>query len=250
MSTATLDHAGDDRSPRLAWLEEALRSAAEAQRGRSLLWSAPALAAGIGLYFSLPDEPGLLLTLSTAALGVLLLCLGRAAPVVMLAGAVALGFALASFQVQRAAGPLLTASTPEVMVVGRVDSIESTSPARLVMVLTPDSVESLDQGRLPRALRLSLLRRQGMPAVGAKVSFKARLSTLPSPVEPGGFDYGRSLWLDGIGGTGRVTSPVAILTDGGHDWLPVDTWLADVRSAWAHGFAPHWPSLMPPSPKP
>lgn len=231
MSTATLDHAGDDRSPRLAWLEEALRFAAEAQRGRSLLWSAPALAAGIGLYFSLPDEPGLLLTLSTAALGVLLLCLGRAAPVVMLAGAVALGFALASFQVQRAAGPLLTASTPEVMVVGRVDSIESTSPARLVMVLTPDSVESLDQGRLPRALRLSLLRRQGMPAVGAKVSFKARLSTLPSPVEPGGFDYGRSLWLDGIGGTGRVTSPVAILTDGGHDWLPVDTWLADVRSA-------------------
>jgi len=231
MSTATLDHAGDDRSPRLAWLAGALHSAADAQRGRCMLWSGPALAAGIGLYFSLSEEPGLLLALAVAGLGLLLLWFGRAAPLALLVGALALGFALASFQVQRAGGPLLTATTPEVTVVGRVESIQSTSSARLVMVLAPDSVETLGTDRLPRALRLSLLKRQGVPAVGTKVSFKARLSTLPVPVEPGGFDYGRSLWLDGIGGTGRVTTAVITLTDGPRALVPVDAWLADVRFA-------------------
>lgn len=231
MPTATLDLAGDGRSPRLAWLAEALQSAVDAQRGRGLLWCAPALAAGAGLYFALSEEPGQLLTLAVATLALLLLWLGRTAPLALLAGALALGFALASFQAQRAAGPMLTASTPEVTVVGLVESIETTSPARLVMVLAPDSIETIGADRLPRALRLSLLKRQGVPAVGTRISFKARLATLPVPVEPGGFDYGRSLWLDGIGGTGRVTSTVVTLADGPRALLPVDSWLADVRAA-------------------
>jgi competence protein ComEC len=36
------------------------------------------------------------------------------------------------------------------------------------------------------------------------------LTPLPVPVMPGGFDYGRSLWFEGIGGTGRIAGDVKI----------------------------------------
>ena len=231
MSTITLDHAGEGEAPRSAWLAAAWRSAVDAQQGRTFLWSAPALAAGIGSYYAAPSEPGLLLTLALTLLGGLLLWLGRAKPLILLAGVTVLGFALASIQAQRAATPLLNASTPDVMVSGFVSSISASSPARRVMVLTPAAIEGLEASHLPVALRLSFLSRQGAPPVGASVSFKARLSPLPAPVEPGGFDYGRSLWLDGIGATGRVTSAIEILADGPQLAALSDVWLDDVRSA-------------------
>ncbi len=231
MSTVTLDRAAEAEAPRRAWLAEAWRSAVEAQQGRTFLWSAPALAAGIGVYFSAPSEPGLPVTLAAALLGSLLLWVGRAKPLILLAGVIALGFALASIQAQRSATPLLSATTPDVTVSGMVSSTQATSPARNVMVLTPDTIEGLDAAHLPVALRLSFLDKQGAPPVGARVSFKARLSPLPAPVEPGGFDYGRSLWLDGIGGTGRVTSAIVTLADGPQLAVPLDEFLDAVRSA-------------------
>ena len=78
-----------------------------------------------------------------------------------------------------------------------------------MMVLAPDSIEGIDAKQLPSGLRLSLLKKQGRPVVGAQVTFVARLSPLPSPVEPGGFDYGRSLWLDGVGGTAPASDHAA-----------------------------------------
>ena len=231
MSVVTLDHAAAEQPLRTAWLARALRSAAAAQEGRTFLWCAPALATGISIYYALPSEPGLLLVICTAVLGAILLWIGRAAPPVLLAGLVALGFALANVQAMRAATPLLHASTAEVMVSGRITDVATTSPARLAMVLAPDQIDGLDAGQLPRMLRLSVLKKQGVPSIGARVSFTARLVPLPSPVEPGGFDYGRSLWLAGVGGTGRVTSAIVTLSNGASLMIPLDELLGDVRSA-------------------
>ena len=35
-------------------------------------------------------------------------------------------------------------------------------------------------------------------------------SRLPTPVVPGGYDYGRSLWFEGIGATGRLYGDIVV----------------------------------------
>jgi len=47
--------------------------------------------------------------------------------------------------------------------------------------------------------------------IGGRIAMKAILAPLPTPVLPGGFNYGRQLWLDGIGGTGRITGNIEML---------------------------------------
>ena len=232
MSVATLDDAGAAEAPRTAWLTGWLRQAATAQQGRSFLWCAPALAAGIGVYFALPDEPGPLLLVVTAGLAAILLWLGRATAMVLLSGVMLWGFALAGFQSLRSGTPLLAASTGEVSVTGRVVSVDRSSRTRLVMILVPERVDGIAAERLPKRLRLSVPEKAGVTPPGSRVSFRARLSPLPSPVAPGAFDYGRSLWLDGVGGTGRVTSDTVTLRDGSPQLVaPLATWLAALRAA-------------------
>ncbi len=231
MSTVTLDHAGEVETPRAAWLARAFRKGVADQQGRSFLWCAPALAAGIGVYFALPSEPGMLLLLTVAASSALLMWLGRSAGLVLLAGVMLLGCALAGFQSWLSSTPILAATTGEVIVTGRVISVDRNSRTRLVMILAPEEIDDIDPARLPKRLRLSLPEKAGATPPGARVSFKARLSPLPSPVEPGAFDYGRKLWLDGVGGTGRVTSDAITLLDGPRLFVHLETWLAALRSA-------------------
>lgn len=231
MSTLTLDQAAAPERPRRAWLAGALRTWVEAQRGRTFLWSAPALAAGIGLYFALPVEPGPWLLLVLSLLGTTLIWFGRAFGLVLLAGVLLWGFVLAGVQSWRTATPLLAATTGEVIVTGRVLSVDRSARARLVMILAPEQIEGIATDRLPKRLRLGLPEKMGETPPGARVTFKARLAPLPTPVAPGAFDYGRSLWLDGIGGTGRVTSAAVSLLEAAAPVASFDAWLASIRSA-------------------
>lgn len=231
MSTVTLDQGQAPVAPRGAWLADALGKAAAAQSDRVFLWCAPALAAGAGAYFTLPFEPGPVLAITLALLGIALLWWGRSQALVLLAGVALCGFALAALQAKQAATPLLAATTGEVTVSGRVISIDRSSRTRLVMILTPEQVTGLDSAHLPKRLRLSLPEKAGTTPPGARVSFTARLAPLPAPVAPGAFDYGLRLWLDGIGGTGRVTSETLTLLAGSAPAAAPSSWLAGLRAA-------------------
>jgi competence protein ComEC len=208
-----------------------LEQMAAAQQGRSFLWCAPALAAGSAAYFWLPVEPPMAVAVLALLVGLLGLWRGGAVPVLMLAGMMALGFGLAKVQAVSVATPLLAASTGEVMVTGRVVSASSASRNRLVMILEPKAIEGLDAEKLPVRLRLSLPEKAGTPAAGSEVSFRARLLPLPSPIEPGGFDYGRSLWFESIGGGGRITSAITALNEDVPLLWRFDGWLAGIREA-------------------
>lgn len=231
MSVAAMDPAAPAGLAFTARLAATLERIAAAQRARAFLWCAPALAAGSAAYFWLPFEPPLAVAGLALLAAMLALWRGGAVPVLLLLGMVALGFGLAKVEAMSAATPLLTATTPEVTVTGRVVSVANASRHRLVMILEPQSIEGLSPGRTPARLRLSLPDKAGRPQAGSEISFRARLMPLPSPIEPGGFDYGRSLWFERIGGTGRVTSAVTVLNDD----LPLlwrfDGWLASIRAA-------------------
>ncbi|MCA3554506.1 ComEC/Rec2 family competence protein [Aestuariivirga sp.] len=231
MSLATLDPAAADDRPRRAWFSAATGAALEAQQGRGFLWAAPALSLGIGAYFALDQEPGTLLLASLAAAGAGLFWLGRATGPLLLAGLVFWGFALAGFQSWRSATPLLAFTMGEVTVTGRAVSVDRSSRTRLVMILAPEQIAGLAPERLPNHLRLTLPERAGATPPGARVTFRARLAPLPSPVAPGAFDYGRSLWFGGVGGTGRVTSQTIEILDVPRTILPLESWLSAIRAA-------------------
>lgn len=231
MSLAVVDHAGADEAPRKARLADVFNRVVAAQQGRTFLWSAPALSIGIATYFALPDEPGATLLLILGLVGAVVMWLGRARGLLLLAGMAAWGFVLAGVQSWHSATPLLAATTGEVTVTGRVISVDRSARTRLVMIFQPEQIDGIEAQRLPRRLRLSLPERAGATPPGARVSFAARLAPLPSPVAPGAFDYGRRLWLDGIGGTGRVTSETVTRLDGPLRLAALDSWLAALRAA-------------------
>jgi competence protein ComEC len=211
-------------------LGRVVSAVAAAQEGRLLLWCPVALAAGIGVYFALPEEPRPALGLLLGVAGLLGMWLGRRMPVLLLAGLVALGFSLAKFRAETVATPLLSATTGEVAVTGEVVALDRTAGGRRVLILAPTAIEGVAAERLPRRIRLSLPEKWGEAAAGAELAFRARLSPLPAPVLPGGFDYGRKLYFEGIGATGRVTSQpeVIFVRTGFAGWL--DAWLSGLRA--------------------
>jgi competence protein ComEC len=231
MSVAAMDSAAPAAAGLTERLAAAWQAVTAAQQGRSFLWCAPALAAGSAIYFSLPLEPPMAVAALALLLGMLALWRSGTVAVLLLTGMMGLGFGLAKVQTESVATPLLAASTGEVTVTGRVVSASSASRNRLVMILEPKAIEGLAAEKLPVRLRLSLPEKAGTPVAGSEVSFRARLMPLPSPIEPGGFDYGRSLWFESIGGTGRVTSAVSVLKDDIPLLWRFDGWLADIRAA-------------------
>lgn len=211
--------------------EALLRRVAEAQRGRHFLWWAPAFAAGAGAYFSLNWEPPAVLGIAAGSLALLLMWFGRAVPLLLLAGMMGAGFAAAKLRTEMAATPLLQASSGEVKLAGRVEKVERAARERLTIIVAPQSIEGLATEKVPALVRLSSPEKFGKPPAGALVMATARLSPLPAPVQPGGFDYGRALWFEGIGATGRITSPLVISSVDVPLTALIGEWLAGVRSA-------------------
>ena len=212
-------------------LRAAFEAILDAQAGRGFLWAPIALTFGIWIYFGLPAEPLWPALLALALAAGLLLWLGRAKPLLLLLALVPCGFMLAKLKSEIVATPILRATTGEVLVSGIVEDKIRSGTARNILILGLDAIEGVTAERLPRRLRLTALLRDGDPPLGSRIALKARLQPLPSPVMPGGFDYGRQLWFDGIGGTGRSTGKIEVLSQ----TVPPRLWLSaalyDLRQA-------------------
>lgn len=186
------------------------RSVAAAQQGRAFLWAPVAMVLGIWLYFGLRTEPSIMLASVAAAGSAALFWLGRSAPAAAVAACLLAGFCAAKARTDWNATPILRAPTASVEIAGQVMAIERRSPRRAAMTIAVTRIEGIAGQDQPRFLRLTLSASQGTAAPGDTVVVKARLSPLPFPVGPGEFDYGRQLYLSGIGGTGRVVEAIRV----------------------------------------
>lgn len=193
----------------------------EAQLGATVLWAPVALTFGIWTYFALPQEPALSLTGFFMLMAIVLFWKARARMGMLLLAILLSGFVLAKVRAEIIATPLLKATTNEIVVSGVVRDVERASERRATIILQPDEIEGMTTAQLPRRLRLSNSVKNGEPAIGARIAFKARLGPLASPTMPGGFDYGRQLYFESIGGTGRITSRIDMLgtTTSASIWL-------------------------------
>ncbi len=185
----------------------------ETESRRLTVWSPLLLVAGIWTYFALNREPPTWL-----ALPILLVCLGvllwgRANAGFKVFLIVMLGFAAAQLRTQWVATPLLRAYSPGQDIVGTVVDVDVRSKQRFTIILETREAQRLPLAEIPRRITIGVTGKHTPPRVGDVVSMTADLAPLPRPAQPGAFDYGRQLYFQSIGATGRSKTGVQILSE-------------------------------------
>lgn len=176
-------------------------------------WVPVFLGAGVGLWFALADEPG---WRSYAACSVVLglaVVIWRLGPellhpLVIIGGCLLAGFLAAGARAHLVAAPMLERPYYG-PVTGRIIEIDrSQSDAlrltldRVVLDLPPDDI--------PLRVRISLHGAAPVPDPGQVVMLTARLAAPEGPTEPGGFDFRRMAFFDGLGAVGYTRTPVML----------------------------------------
>lgn len=181
----------------------------ELEDRRGFLFAVLGLGVGVALYFGAEHEPVPYAAVVPAGLFGLCAYLSRgrvgAFHVFALLTAIACGFALASFQVQRVAHPVLAETLSAVTVSGYVEEAEKRPRGSRITLLVTGFGRAVPV--IPERVRVTLTAREP-PAVGSHVALRASLAPPPGPTYPGGFDFGRAAWFEGIGATGFALGKV------------------------------------------
>ncbi|MBV8511215.1 MAG: ComEC family competence protein, partial [Xanthobacteraceae bacterium] len=195
---------------------EAFRAAAIAEggAGRLVPWIPVAFGIGIAVYFTAEREPSWIAALLLAGAFVVAGFVARrraiAFAAVVLIGAAAIGFAVATLKTALIAHPILERPLYGASITGFIETREERERTDRIVVKVVD----MDGDRVDFTLervRLSV-RRGAAPAVGSFVRLKARLNPPPPPFRPGGYDFARDLYFQRIGATGFVTGAIKVET--------------------------------------
>ncbi|MDH5799103.1 MAG: ComEC family competence protein, partial [Paracoccaceae bacterium] len=186
------------------------------QRGHLFLWVPLCLAAGIGWYFAMDQEPSRndWIVLAGALMsGLLVLALLPEAqrPILMAPLLIALGFALAGQRVHLVAAPVLDFRFYG-PIQGRIVAIDRSASGAVRLTLDHVWLARVDPEKTPGRVRVSLHGKQGYitPEPGQVVILTGHLAPPSGPVEPGGFDFQRHAWFQGIGAVGYTRTPVLL----------------------------------------
>lgn len=189
----------------------------EALHGHLFAWVPVCLGLGIGVYFSLMQEPGAAVYLVAAWAMLALLALAwfgppGVRPVAMGLGLIALGLLIAGARAHSVAAPVLSFRYYG-PVEGRVILIDRSSSDKLRLTLDQVVLERMDPANTPARVRLTVGGTQ--PHIhltpGLRVMLTAFLSPPEGAVEPGGFDFQRMAWFQRLGAVGFSRSPVMAL---------------------------------------
>ncbi len=201
--------------PRAGFLARALSREAAAQRERVVLWTPVAFGAGAALYLAFREEPPLAPGLALAA--VLGLAAGLAwvwgrrfwvTAVLALAATAAVGFCVAKLHSDTMAAPIAPVRPGFTRVDGWVVDVDTPSPRGERLLIAPVRIRGLTPAETPVRVRIVLGARGGpeaAPAPGTPISLTAMVDPPPGPAVPGGYDFARDAWFEGIGGVGLST---------------------------------------------
>jgi competence protein ComEC len=185
----------------------ACRDQALAERGRWPLWLPVAFGAGIGLYFALPFEPSAALALAVvvvgtaAAFGATFITMTAPRIVLCLFAAMAFGGTWAKLRTELVAAPVLTHRVGPAGFEGRIESVQAHGKGVRV-VLGELGSRRFRPGDGPDRARISIRAATDILVPGNWVHVTAILMPPPAPAAPGGYDFGRAAYYDGIGAVG------------------------------------------------
>ncbi|MBL8565828.1 MAG: ComEC family competence protein [Hyphomicrobiaceae bacterium] len=209
------DRAGEDR-PEASGLAQPPASlgvrvalAIEDERARWFYWVPVFIGVGIAVYFALPVEPPLWLALLAPVVALAArIALGHATLVTLATGAVTLasvGFALVTVRTAVVAAPVLEARLDRVDVEGFVERVEPRTGRGERITLRVTRLGALAPDATPQRVRIRTPSRVEGLGPGDALSVRASLSPPAAPALPGGYDFGRYAYFQGIGGVGYAT---------------------------------------------
>ncbi len=190
-----------------------VEGALEEEREQLALWVPVAIGMGIVAWFLLPNRLEWLgfccFSLAMATGGMLLPAGGRARQAIVLGGILACAGCVLVWGKAMAWGtpPLPRAVFMEVT--GEVRSVSAIPAQQMSRML----VRPIDAPTLPRRIRVNIAQKDVPEGLGegAIVRFRARLMPPAPPSLPGGYDFARRAYFQGIGATGRALKPVKVL---------------------------------------
>ena len=170
------------------------------------LWLPVFFAAGIGLYFSLLNEPIFFINAACLAGALLLFWDNRKKPekrwLFLFIFMFFFGFFVAQFRTLTVSTPSLKTRTKTVYVSGTVETLTPLPMGRYRVVLDDVGIEGYEPYATPRKIRLSLKKETAPPAIGDTIRVRSLLSPPPLPVFPEAYDFSRALYFQKIGGVG------------------------------------------------
>lgn len=198
-----------------AWPLDRLASA----RGGLFPFVPVLLGCGIGLWFALPSEPGWDLYGALAGGGVVAGLLAGRGPEAWRPLAIAVlclcaGPLAAGVRVQWVAAPVLQERFYG-PVQGRIVAIDRSQTDALRLTLDRVLLSGREAEETPRLIRLSLRAPRDWldPQPGQVILATAHLDAPQGAVEPGGFDFRRMAFFDGLGAVGYTTVPLVLWAD-------------------------------------
>ena len=195
-----------------------LASAILSQRGHLFPWGPVCLAVGIGFYFKLRIEPALWAYAISGclALGAGLLALRSSAvlgPLMWALSLTVVGFSIAGGRAYSVADPVIgwRYYGP---IEGRIVGIDRSASDAVRLTLDQVALRKVSVARTPGRVRVSLHGGASgvLPVPGLRVMTTGHLAPPSGPVEPGGFDFQRLAWFQGLGAVGYTRVPVVALT--------------------------------------
>lgn len=192
-----------------------LREEYEFQAAQLFLYFPIFLACGIGLYFWLPFEPPLIWGIAALVPMLLALCVPilRASPPIVVLFLVALGFFGAQIRTHSVHTPILQEDIGPTMIEGDIVAIEDYGAGgNGRLLLDHVTIEDLPAAQTPRKVRVKIWNDDGL-YVGQRIRTLGKVHVPSAPVLPGGFDFQRYLYFQGIGGVGFTYKNAQIIRD-------------------------------------
>ncbi|MEX2035197.1 MAG: ComEC family competence protein, partial [Xanthobacteraceae bacterium] len=178
--------------------------------GRLLPWLPVGFGLGIAIYFAAEREPAIWAAAGLAFLFAAAAVAARrrpfAFPLALGFTAVAAGFAVATLKSVQVAHPILARPAGNVQITGFVEVREERERSDRIVVRAL-TLEGYRLEQKPDRVRVSV-RKGTAPPVGAYVAFRARLNPPLAPLRPGGYDFARDLYFQGIGAVGFVLGSI------------------------------------------
>ncbi|MBX9861315.1 MAG: competence protein ComEC family protein [Hyphomicrobium sp.] len=212
-------HGAADRARALAaWVPgpATVMEQLERERARWFVWLPVAFGTGIAIYFALPSEPALWTTLAVPAIALGLVLSARGASLAYVAGlallVMSLGFAAAKTRTEAARAPVLQHELRYADVEGVVELIEPRPTRGERLTLRVISIRGLAADRQPKRIRIRAMRKTKGLRPGDTIRLRATLRPPAGPAMPGGYDFARTAWFQGLGATGFSLAPATIVT--------------------------------------
>ena len=186
------------------------------QRDHAFLWAPLCVGLGIAIYFNLKFEPSLNFAIAALVLTICVFIFAKLLPehlriwvfgLALIVG----GFGLAGARAYWVAEPVLGYRYYG-PIEGRIVEIDRSQSGAVRLTLDQVVLARMPAKRTPAKVRISLHGEQGFidPVPGQTILMTGHLSPPSGPVEPGGFDFQKMAWFEGLGAVGYTRTPVLL----------------------------------------